>query len=409
MLHTDEKTLYNAVILTINNNDDIIENGFITIKSGKIIDIGYGKPNKKNLIDINGKIIIPGFINTHTHLAMTMFRGLADDLPLKEWLENNIWPAEKKHLNEDNIRKYVNIGLNEMISTGTTTFCDMYFFADITAEETQKVGLRAVMNEAVIDFPTNSYKTIDTAINKVLKFINKWRDNQLITPAILFHSIYSCNKETLLRVKEIANKYNLIISTHISETQDEVNLSIKQNNNTPAKYLHKLGLLTDKTLASHCIWLTEDEQNLLKKQKTNITHCPTSNLKLGSGIAPIHKYMKKGINISIGTDGCASNNNLNMIEEMRLTALIHKGVNLDPTLITAKETLRMATINGAKALGLEKQIGSIEIDKYADIVIIDTQCTFMQPIYDYYSAIVYSMNNNCIDTVMVNGNILYER
>jgi 5-methylthioadenosine/S-adenosylhomocysteine deaminase len=407
MLNSYEKTIYNATILTMNSNDDIIKNGFLTIKGNIITNIGKGKPkNGINLYDAKGQIIIPGLINTHTHLAMTMFRGIADDIPLKEWLEKHIWPAEKKYAIQSNISKYVRLGLNEMIRTGTTTFCDMYFFADTTAKETEKAGLRAVINEAIIDFPTNSYKNTKEAFAKNTEFIKKWQNNQLITPAILFHSTYSCNKDTLLHVLDISKKYNLIISTHISETEDEVKNSIQHKQCTPTEYLHNLNILTDKTIAAHCVWLTENDQTLFAKQKSSITHCPTSNLKLGSGIAPIPEYINKNINISIGTDGCASNNNLDMIEEMRLTALIHKGVNHNPTLITAKDTLKMATINGAKALGLDDKIGSIEIGKCADILLIDTNNTFMQPIYDYYSAIVYSMNSSCINSVIIDGKLI---
>ena len=409
MLKRTTKTIYNAVIITMDANLTVIKNGYITIKNNIITEIGEGQPKlSHNLYDVNGMIIIPGFVNAHTHLPMTMYRGIADDLPLKEWLENHIWPAEAENTFEDNVRKAAKLGLKEMIKTGTTTFCDMYFFADAVAHETEKAGLRAVMNEAVLDFPTNSYKTVDEAFGKVIRFIEKWENNNLINPAAIFHSVYSCSEKTLARIKNTAERYNLQISTHISETQDEVK-SVKDSTGvTPARHLYNSGLLTDKTLAAHCVWLTEDEQQLFVKTKANVVHCPTSNLKLGSGIAPIHKYIEQGINVALGTDGCASNNNLDMVEEMRLAALIHKGNNLNPTLINARQALQMATINGAKALGLDKITGSIEKGKRADLLLIDVKNTFMQPIYDYYSAIVYSMNSSCIDTVIVDGKVLME-
>jgi len=409
MLKRTTKTIYNAVIITMDANLTVIKNGYITIKNNIITEIGEGQPKlSHNLYDVGGMIIIPGFVNAHTHLPMTMYRGIADDLPLKEWLENHIWPAEAENTFEDNVRKAAKLGLKEMIKTGTTTFCDMYFFADAVAQETEKAGLRAVMNEAILDFPTNSYKTVDEAFSKVIRFAEKWENNNLINPAAIFHSVYSCSEKTLARIKKTAERYNLQISTHISETQDEVK-SVKESTGvTPARHLYNSGLLTDKTLVAHCVWLIEDEQQLFAKTKANVVHCPTSNLKLGSGIAPVHKYIEQGINVALGTDGCASNNNLDMVEEMRLAALIHKGNNLNPTLINARQALQMATINGAKALGLDKITGSIEKGKRADLLLIDIKNTFMQPIYDYYSAIVYSMNSSCIDTVIVDGKVLME-
>lgn len=409
MLHNSEKTIFNAVIITMNNQFEIIENGYITINRNKITALGKGKPETTvNLIDAKGKIIIPGFVNAHTHLPMTMYRGIADDLPLKTWLEDHIWPAEAKHTNEENVRKASRLGMEEMIRTGTTTFYDMYFFADAVAEEAEKMGLRAVLNEALLDFPTNNYKNIDEALKKAENFILKWKGSTLINPALVFHATYSCSKKTLLKVKNLSQKYNVQIATHISETQEEIKEVTQQQGKNPAQYLNELGMLTSKTLGAHCVWLTENDQQLFAKNGAHIAHCPSSNLKLGSGIAPISTYIKKGINVAIGTDGCASNNNLDMVEEMRLAALLQKGAHHDPTLIPAKEALKMATINGANALGLGNKIGSLEIGKHADLVLIDTNNTFMQPIYDYYSAIVYAMNSSCIDTVLVDGNVLME-
>jgi len=409
MLHQQEKTIYNAVIITMNTKFNVIKNGYITIKGNKITDIGEGTPEStKNLYNAKGKIIIPGFVNVHTHLPMTMYRCIDDDLPLKTWLEDHIWPAEAKNTNEENVRNASRVGLEEMIRTGTTTFCDMYFFADAVAEETEKIGMRAVMNEAILDFPTNSYKNADEAFEKVTKFIDRWKGNSLITPSIIFHSTYTCKNSTLKKINNLAKANNLLFTTHLSETNEEVDNATQQFGENPVQLLNELGMLTNKLLAAHCVWLTEQDIQLFKENEVHIAHCPTSNLKLGSGIAPIAKYLEKGINVALGTDGCASNNNLNMVEEMRLAALIHKGTNLDPTVIPAREALKMATINGAKALGLDDKIGSIEVGKHADLVFIDTNNTFMQPIYDYYSAIVYSMNSSCIETVLVDGKVLME-
>lgn len=393
-------TYFGATIITMNESFDLFENGYITICDGKIIDIGSGKPDTPHeLIDASGKIIIPGLINAHTHLSMTLYRGLADDLPLKEWLEDHIWPAEAKYTNEENIRKGARLGLAEMISTGTTTFADMYFFADAIAEETQKAGLRAVMGEAILDFNNGN----NTAIKKAEAFIERWKNNPLVYPGVILHSPYACSKNTLMEAKKLADKHQVPVSIHVAETKQETENSTNEWGLTPIEYLNELDLLNSKLFATHCVWLNDKDILMLSEKKANVVHCPTSNLKLGSGIAPIPQMLENNINIALGTDGCASNNNLNMIEEMRMAALIHKGVNHNPTLVSAREALKMATLNGAKALGIDQIIGSLEPGKAADLVFIDTNNTFMNPIYDYYSAIVYSMDSSCIERVMVEG------
>jgi 5-methylthioadenosine/S-adenosylhomocysteine deaminase len=408
-LHQPTKTFINAVIVTMNPKAGIIKNGYLTIYDKKITAIGEGEPEtSENLIDAGGKILMPGFVNAHTHLPMTMYRGIADDLPLKEWLEEHIWPAEAKHTHEDSVRKATRLGLEEMVRTGTTTFSDMYFFADAVAEETEKFGLRGVMNEALVDFPTNSYQNSEEAFDKIIAFTERWKDNDLISPLLIFHATYTCSRNTILKVKELAEKYRLHITSHVSETQQEIENVKQAQGMNPVEYLDALDLISDKLFIAHGVWLNENDQNIFAKKGAHIVHCPSSNLKLGSGVAPIPDYLAKGINVALGTDGCASNNNLDMVEEMRLAALIHKGVNHNPTLIPAYEALKMATVNGAKALGLADKIGSLEVGKYADILVIDTQNTFMQPIYDYYSALVYAMNSSCIETVLVDGKVVME-
>jgi len=402
-------TYYNATIITMDAHFTLIKNGFITISGNTISAIGEGKPvHTGELIDVKKKIIIPGFINAHTHLAMTIYRGLADDLPLHTWLEEHIWPAEAKNTNDATVRTGARLGLTEMIMTGTTTFSDMYFFTNSCAEETVKMGLRGVMGEGVLDFATNSYKKTGEALKIAEQFVERWKNHPLITPAFVFHSTYACGKETLLAVKELALKHKVRLHTHVSETNEEIAMVKEKSGLNPVELLNNTGLLSSGLTAAHCVWTTENDWELFLNAKTSIAHCPTSNLKLGSGIAPVPQMLKMGINVALGTDGCASNNNLDMVEEMRLAALIHKGNQLDPTLITAKEALKMATINGAIALGLDEKIGSLEVGKLADMLFIDINNTFMEPIYDYYSAIVYSMNSCCIDSVMVNGKLLME-
>lgn len=409
LLHAQEKTFYNAAIITMSDTLGLVKNGYLTIKNNQITEIGSGNPpHSHNLIDCDGKILMPGFINAHTHLPMTMYRGIADDLPLKEWLEEHIWPAEAKHTHEDTVRKATRLGLEEMVRTGTTTFSDMYFFADAVAEETANFGLRGVMNEALLDFPTNSYENTHAAFDKIIAFVKRWKNHPLITPNIIFHATYTCSKSTILQVKELAETHNLKITSHVSETREEVANVTQEQGMNPIEYLESLQLISDKLFIAHGVWLNETDQQLFAQKGAHIVHCPSSNLKLGSGVAPVPEYLSKGINVALGTDGCASNNNLDMVEEMRLAALLHKGVNHNPTLLPAYEALKMATINGAKALGLDAQIGSLEVGKLADLLIIDTNNTFMQPIYDYYSAIVYAMNSSCIETVLVDGKVVME-
>lgn len=404
MWNETEKTLTNATIITVNKQMEVIENGYLSIKGNAISAIGEGKPkHHNNLIDCSGKILMPGFVNAHTHLAMTNYRGLADDLPLMEWLEEHIWPAEAKNNNEAYVRNGAKLGLQEMINTGTTTFADMYFFADAIAEETEKFGIRGIMNEGILDFPTNSYDTPNAALKKVEKFIHRWKGNRWVIPNLIFHATYTCSKETIKKIKELADKYKLGVHTHLFETETERQQIKDFQKEEVMELLDEIGLLNKHFSIAHGVWLNDTDQQVFADNDISIVHCPSSNLKLGSGIAPIHNYMNRGINVALGTDGCASNNNLDMVEEMRLAALLHKGANRNPELITAKQALRMATINGAKAFGLDDKIGSLEVGKLADLIVINTNHTFMQPIYDYHSAIVYSMNSSCIESVIVDG------
>ncbi len=400
-------TYYNATIVTLNEAMQVIEKGYLTVEGDTITAIGEGEVHADGeMIDCKGGILMPGFVNAHTHMPMTLYRGIADDLPLMEWLNEHIWPAEAKYTTEANVRIGARLGLAEMIKTGTTTFCDMYFFADAVAEETAKAGVRAVMGEGVMEFSNNSFSGSSAALAKAEAFIQKWQGHALIQPGAIFHATYTCKRETLEQVKAMADKYQVPLTTHISETEEEVENVTKDSGKNPAQYLKELGLLNAAMTGAHCVWLTEEDQQDFLQNGSSVAHCPSSNLKLGSGIAPIPAYLEKGINVALGTDGTASNNNLDMVEEMRLAALVHKGNTKNPTVVNDKQALRMATINGAKALGLDKITGSLEVGKKADFQLVEVENTFMTPIYDVYSALVYSMNSHNIDTVVVNGQVL---
>jgi len=407
-INSEKKLIFNATILTMNNKMEILEDAYILIENNLIVEIGTGDIPDIDAyeIDAQDQILLPGFINTHTHIPMTIFRGLSDDKPLDEWLNNYIWPAEKKFLNERNVALGTQLGLIEMIKSGTVCFNDNYFFADIIARETEKVGLRAVISETILDFPTNSYNNIDEAFILTENFISNWHEHNYIHPAICCHSVYACDKENLLRAKEIAAKYNLPINIHISETSFEVDESMEKNGKSPVEYLYDLGFFQEKVFAAHCVWLNDKDIEILQNNNVSISHNPTSNLKLSSGIAPIPYYLKKGLLVSLGTDGAASNNNLDMLEEARLAAILHKGTSMDPETMDANTVLKMLTIDGARAIGLDEITGSIEKGKRADMILIDKNSPENIPSYDYYSTLVYSTNSSSVNTVIVDGNVI---
>lgn len=402
---SERKLIYNAHIITMNGQLDIIQKGYIRIEDGIIQEIKAGQPTSRDaeMTDAGGMFVMPGFINTHTHLPMTMLRGYADDLPLHEWLTEHIFPAEARMVTAENVRIATRLALIEMIKSGTTCFNDMYFFEDIIAEETKKAGIRGVVGESVIDFPTASFNTVDEGLALCEKLIRKWQGDPIIHPAVCVHAPYTCSTETLQKTKQLADKYHTRLQIHVAETRKEVEDIKARTGMPPAEYLHSIGLLDHNVIAAHCVWLNPHEVELMASTGTSMAHCPKSNLKLASGIADIDAYMKAGMNVSIGTDGTASNNTLDMVEEIRFAALLPKGTNYDPEAVNARTALQMATINGAQALGLDHITGSLEPGKSADLILINNNASNMIPVYDEYSAIVYAMNNKNVRSSMVNG------
>ena len=395
----------NARILTMDNTMNSYENGFIGIEKDKITYLSVKEPIaiSKEIIDAKNNIVMPGLINAHTHSGMTMFRGIADDLSLMNWLNNYIWPLEDKFVTEENINIASKLAIAEMILSGTTTFNDMYFFTGVTAKNCKNIGMRAVLGEAIIDFPVPMKRT---SKEYFLEFIDRYTDDDLIIPAIVPHSPYSCSKELLKRIKKLSDEKNLPVHIHISETLDEVEMIKEKTGMTPVEYLDSINFLNDKTIAVHCIHLTDDDMDIFKKKNVGIVNSPESNLKLASGIAEIPKMLGKGLTVALGTDGPASNNNLDMFEEMSLTVKIHKALNNDSTIMNAKDVLKMGTINGAKVLGIDNITGSLEVGKKADIIIIDVNKPHLTPMYDPYSHLTYSANGSDVDTVIINGKII---
>ena len=397
--------IYNAKILTVNAQHTVIDNGYLEIEDHKIIAIISGTPQKINPqdVNVNGQLVMPGFVNTHTHLPMTIFRGIADDLPLKTWLYKYIWPAEKKFLNKESVGIGSKLGIIELIRSGTTTFNDMYFQSDVIANTVNQSGIRATMGESIIGFATGTYKNTDEALDINRDFISKYKNHPTIHPNISVHAPYSCTTETLTKAKAFADENDLYYNIHISETRGEVEEIQKKYGCRPVEYLDDIKVLDHRTMGAHGVWLNNHEIDIYKKRGAHISHNPTSNLKLGCGFAPIQKYLEKEINVAFGTDGAASNNSTDMMEEIRLATLIHKGTSEDPEVLNAETALTMATINGAKAVGLDKITGSLEVGKNADLIVIDLNRAATTPIYNLYSTLVYAAHSGQITSSMVNG------
>lgn len=401
-----------GTIVTMDANRQIIENGTIAVRDGKIVYVGKGiglpaNARPKQLIDAKGKVIIPGLINTHTHIPMGLFRGIADDLDLQEWLTKYIFPAEAKNVNEEFVRAGTRLGIAELIRGGTTTYCDMYYFEDAIADETAKAGMRGVLGQTLIDFPAPDNKTFAEALTYTEKFVKKWQGHPLIVPAVAPHAPYTVSQEHLLETRKLSDKLNAPLVIHLAEANTETEfIQQKHKGLRPIEYAEKIGFLSNKTIAAHVIQANEKELDILKMREVGIAHNPQSNMKLAAGVAPVPLMLKKGLRLGLGTDGAASNNDLSLWEEMDTAAKLHKIFTGDPKIVSAKEVFEMATIGGARALHLESKIGSIENGKLADLVILDFNAINQTPMYNLYSHLVYATKSNDVNTVIINGKIV---
>ena len=398
-------------IVTMNAERQVIDDGAIAVSGNVIKATGergeiIGKFSSKQTIEANGKIIVPGLINTHTHIPMTLFRGIADDLDLQEWLTNYIFPAEAQNVDENFVRVGTRLGLAEMIRGGTTTFCDMYYFEDAVADETFKAGVRGVLGETVIDFPVADNKTNAEAMRYTENFLNKWKNNSLITPAIAPHAPYTVSEEHLKAIKNLSDKFSAPTIIHVAETQKEVNDMKAKNGMRVVEYLDSIGFLNDKTIAAHVVFPDKNELEILQKRNVGIAHNPQSNMKLASGVAPVPEMLKMNLPVGLGTDGAASNNDLDLWEEMDTAAKLHKVFTGDPKVLTAQEAFTMATVGGARALHLEDEIGSLETGKRADVLIVDFDTLHQTPVYNVYSHLVYATKSSNVRTVIVDGKVL---
>ncbi len=402
-------------LITMNEKEGIIEKGAIGIKGEKIVYVGRNDEflaSNNDYISYNfpHHILMPGLINTHTHLPMTLFRGLADDLSLKEWLEKYIFPAESKFISPETVRYATALAISEMLLSGTTTLADGYFFEDEILAEAKRCGIRGVFAQGIIDCPAPGVPDPKDNLSIAKRFLEKNPPHGKQRGAIFAHSPYTCSKETLIRAKELSREMNALYFIHVAETRWEVEW-VKEHFQglTPVRFLNDLGILDDKTVLVHAIYVDEGEQEIIKETGAGISICTEGEMKLASGIPPLMGYIEKAIPVGLGTDGAASNNDLDMFSEMDVTAKIHKLKANDPSLFKAEDILELATIGGAKALGLEDQIGSIEPGKYADIIAINYRAPHMYPIYNPYSQIVYTGASREVEFVMVSGEVLVEK
>jgi 5-methylthioadenosine/S-adenosylhomocysteine deaminase len=400
-----------ATIVTMDPERRVIENGVLAVRGDTIFAIGQNPTTAfpkglqaKQTIDASGKLIIPGLINGHTHIPMVLMRGLKDDVTLDDWLRKFIFPAEAKNVTEDFVRWGSRLALAEMIRSGTTTFADMYYFEDAEAEETKAAGLRGVLGETWIDFPAPDNKSEAEMAAYTEKFLKKWQDDPLIHAAVAPHSIYTCSEKTLRDAAALARKYHAPILIHVAEMRKELVDSLEKNGATPVQYLERIEVLGPDVLAAHCIWTDYRDMQILADRQVGCVHNPSSNMMLASGVAPVVDQRAAGMRVGLGTDGPAgSNNDLDMMEEMDLAAKLQKSYRVDPRALGAKGALGMATIEGARALHMEKEIGSLEAGKKADFAILNLDAPNAVPMYDVYSQVVYALKASEIETVVVGG------
>ena len=401
-------------LLTMEGDLSVINDGAIAVSDGIIKEVGSyddisQKYSSNKVLGGKDKVVFPGLINTHSHAAMVYFRGLADDLPLQEWLEKHIWPAEGKWMSPEFVDDAVGLACLEMLKSGVTTYTDQYFFQSVAAKKVSKIGMRGVLGAGVIDFPFTGYaSSVEDYFTNAENLINEFKNDELITPCIAPHATYTCSPENYQRANEISEKHNVPIHTHVAETEFEISQIKDRYGKTPVEHLDSIGLLTERFIAVHCVWLTDKDIELLAERKVGVSHCIESNLKLASGIAPIPKLLNAGVKVAFGTDGAASNNDLSILGEMSTAAKVHKAISGDPTVLDSKTALLMATKNGADIIGLGDKIGSFKTGKQADIVIADLNKPHLSPIYDIYSHITYSMRPSDIETVLVNGKVIVD-
>ncbi|MGZ3608180.1 MAG: amidohydrolase [Syntrophales bacterium] len=400
-----------GTILLMDEKNHVIRNGAVAIEGDTIIAVG-DKGDIQNLytareiIDAKNSLIMPGLINCHNHAPMSYFRGLADDLELMDWLNNYIFPAEAMFVNEEFSYLGGLLACAEMIKSGTTTFCDMYIFEDEVAKAAKEAGMRCLLGEVLFDFPSPNFKTPDEGLQYTESLIQKWANDPLVNIFVEPHALYTCSQNLLRGSKKLADKYGVPLGTHYLESRSEKERLTEQYGKSPTHFLRDTGYLSDRFIAFHCVCLEEEDMRIFADYGCKVVHNPESNMKLASGVAPIPEMMGAGVTVGLGTDGCASNNNLDMFQEMDTAAKLHKVAKLDPTVMDARTVVRMATCEGAKALGMENIVGSLKAGMKADVIIIDLDKPHLTPLFNDYSHIVYAVNGDDVDTVLINGRVV---
>lgn len=401
-----------GTVVTMDGARAVYQDGSVALRGDSIAAVGpraeiESRYSAAQMIDARGHLVLPGFINGHTHVPMTLFRGLHDDVTLNDWLYKYIFPAEAKNVNEEFVRSGTRLAAAEQIRAGVTTFADMYYFEDAIAEETKAAGMRGVLGETFIDFPAPDNKSEAEMLAYTEKFLKRWQGDPLIHAAAAPHSIYTCSKKTLQDAAALARKYHAPILIHVAEMKKEWDDSEKANGMSPVQYLEKIGVLGPDIVAAHCIFVDEPDRKLLAARGTGCVHNPSSNMMIASGVSPVPEMRAAGVAVGLGTDGPAgSNNDLDLMEEIDLAAKLAKISKMNPLALGAKDVVAMATIDGARALHMEKEIGSLEVGKKADVVLISLNETYAVPMYDVYAQIAYSLKGSDVDTVVIGGRVV---
>ncbi|MCP3961871.1 MAG: amidohydrolase family protein [bacterium] len=412
--HSEVLLVSGGLLVAMDDAGTVIENGAVAIDGDRIAAVGgadelAARYPGARVVPAEGRIVMPGLINAHTHVPMTLFRGLADDLELMDWLQQVIFPAEAEHVDEEFVRWGTRLACLEMISGGVTTFADMYFFEDAVAEEAARCGLRAILGEGLIDFPAPDNKTWDEAIAYTEAFLDKWQGHPLVTPAVGPHAPYTISGEHIQVAHALAVERGAPLLIHLAEQPTEVEQIREQTGERPIDYVAGLGVLDDRATAIHVVWPSEGEIETLAELGVGMVHCPQSNMKLAAGIAPVPRMLAAGVAIGIGTDGAASNNDLDLWSEIDTAAKIHKVTSGDPTVVNARQAMTMATLGGARALHMEGEIGSLEVGKLADLIVVDVSSPHQQPVYDPYSVLTYATRAADVETVIVGGKVVLDR
>lgn len=403
--------IINAYIVTMNQEFSIIENGCVCIENDRIVHIcdtceSHGI-EAETVIDAQGNLLLPGFINAHTHAGMSIFKGYADDLPLKTWLFDYIFPVEAQFLCRENVKIGSSLAMLEMIASGTTCFVDMYYFVEETAQLCEEIGMRAFLSQPIVDFPVADANSPDEALQDLETLMQQYKNHSLVHIIPAPHSIYTCSAENFKKARALANKYNVALNTHLSETMEEYSNCMEQHGKTPIEYLNDLGCFEGKTIAAHCVYVNENDREILAQKRVSVVNNMQSNLKLVCGVAPVPAMLEGGVKVCFGTDSAVSNNSLDMYSEIKTAALVHKYHAGNATTLNAQQAVFMATLGAAQCLGIDHLCGSIEIGKKADLQIVNINQIHAVPLYNMYSYIVYALQGGDVNTVFIDGKCVY--